>query len=131
MNKPISVTLIDKETGKSDTLPVLQDTVYVGWENKGVPPIDIATSFNFNCRLDTDWSDIDPEVERLYKQTSKWEYAVKLSETLNDLIEEYHAPGNSRHERREIKRQFGKVFMVFLKHCRMSQISYTFKRVPK
>ena len=55
--------------------------------------------------------------------------ACDIADTLNDLIEEYHAPGNTRRERRAIKHEFNKVLRIFQKYCIKHNFSYTFQHL--
>lgn len=43
--------------------------------------------------------------------------AYWLADRLNDLVEEYHAPGTPRRERRLIEREFKRVLTIFRKYC--------------
>lgn len=119
------LSVINPISGETQKLGTITDTVSISWKDMQIPPIDIKTSYEFTCYLDESYNQ---ELERLYKQTEFWKYAVKLSKQLNDLIEEYHVPGTSRRERREINRTYCKLYNKFHKHCQFAQINYKFKR---
>lgn len=90
------------------------------------PPVNIRNSFNFDCSFK------EPEfttgIKAIFENNQSWKDACRLADTLNDLIEEFHAPGTPRRERRAIQREFDKVFRVFRKHCQTYNIDFKFER---
>ncbi|MCM1296831.1 MAG: hypothetical protein NC311_14935 [Muribaculaceae bacterium] len=124
-NNP-TVNIIHPQTGEKLELGTVTGPVTISWEDEHTPPIDITTSFQFECRLNPD--DYDVELSKPYFDTWQWKEAVRLSGRLNDLVEDYHAPFTPRRERRFLTRQFNKTFMTFLEHCRLAKIDFTFIR---
>ncbi|MBD5241433.1 MAG: hypothetical protein HDS59_05080 [Barnesiella sp.] len=78
--------------------------------------INIQNCYQFECKS-KDYSPSD--------EVKQYIAACNLIDTLNDLIEEYHAPGNTRRERRATKHEFEKVLRIFLKHCKKYNIAYS------
>lgn len=126
---PSKIIFMDEAAGVFKDIPIASpDKVCIGWDNVDIPPVDIATSFDFTCLLDGCtynggcW---------MRMETEQWRHAVDLADKLNDLIEEYHTPGNFRRVRKMIRRQFDKAFRTFLKHCRRNRIDFIFTRTQR
>jgi hypothetical protein len=62
-------------------------------------------SFQCICVLDDD-----------FKHTEAWHTACLLTDQLNDLVEEYNAPGNQRKELRSISQNFHRTLKKLLRH---------------
>lgn len=101
-----------------------------------LPQITINNSYHFVCEF-TEPAEISVQapqlssvdLDALYKKNPAWREATWLADKLNDLIEEYHAPGVPRKERRAIEREFDKVVHIFQKHCSKNRIKYTYQEV--
>lgn len=120
-----TIHIFNSESGEEviHASPVSQ----IEWCDKNTDPIDISTSYHFEC----DVKSTDSELKKLFKNSSQWRDACRLADELNDLIEEYHCPGLPRRERRAVKRQFDKIFRIFQKHCHNYMIDYKFIRTSK
>lgn len=121
------IFFINKETGETVQLSGVASASFLSEEDEA--PVNICNSYNFECNLKID--SFDEEFKKLLCEDSTWKTARRLSDELNDLIEEYHAPGTPRRERRAIKRQFDKIFRIFHKHCKECDIQYSFQRPNK
>ena len=100
---------------------------HIEWCDKYTEPIDISTSYHFEC----DAKIADEDLRMALLDSSEWRNACRLADELNDLIEEYYSPGLPRRERRAVKRQFDKILRIFQKHCHKHLIGYKFIRTPK
>lgn len=88
-------------------------------------PVNVQNSYKFECSF----KDVDTTgIKELLESNQSYKDAYRLTDALNDLIEEYYAPGTPRRERRAIKREFDKVFRIFQKHCKTHGIDYKFVR---
>lgn len=114
--------LLDQATGKK--LKIHPGTVEISWSDKLPDQIDIHHSYNFECSFKVPPFTVG--VKELFEESAAWRHACRLADKLNDLIEEYHAPGTPRRERRSIKREFDKTFIIFHKHCKQSCIAYRY-----
>jgi tRNA-dihydrouridine synthase len=121
------IFFINKETGETAQLSGVASVSFLSEEDKA--PVNICNSYNFECNLKID--SFDKEFKKLLYEDSTWKMARRLCDELNDLIEEYHAPGTPRRERRAIKRHFNKIFRIFHNHCKEYNMLYSFKRPNK
>lgn len=80
--------------------------------------LSVINSYSINCDL----KPAPRDKKQLIGISKGLDYAERLREELNDLIEEYHAPGNTRRERRAVKRQFDKVARIFCDYCKRHNI---------
>lgn len=122
-----TINMIDPTTGKIIELGPAKTVVWnhVSFENsEQEAPINIRNSFKFECEVKVE----SATVKKLCEGTQSWKDACCLTDTLNDLIEEFHAPGTPRRERRAIQREFDKVFRAFRKHCQTYNIDFKFER---
>lgn len=87
--------------------------------------IDITNSYKFECNLHIP-GDPDYIIRDFFTETWQWKLANRYSEQLNDYIEEFHAPGTNRKERRLLKRLFAKTYAQFKRHCHLYGIEYKF-----
>lgn len=86
--------------------------------------ISVRNTYSFECSIQADDS-----FKKSIEETSKpIKDAQMLIDKLNDLIEEYHAPGAPRRERRAIKREFDRIFRILQKHCAKHNIRYSFQK---
>lgn len=119
------VTIIDQKTGETVGTLNPQSPVEVTWCSEDTSPIEIGNSYCFKCDLKQYY----PELPLKLKQSSAaYKTAERLADRLNDLIEEYHAPGTPRRERRAIKREFQKILRIFQKHCNAHNIKISFTK---
>lgn len=88
-----------------------------------IDPPSVKNTFSFECTIDS-----CPDLKDLIGDCKPLQDAQKLADRLNDLIEEYHAPGAPRRERRAIKREFDRIFRIYVKHCEKHNIKYTFQK---
>lgn len=112
--------LYNMETGEK--IEIHPGTTQIEWCDKDTHPIDINHSYKFECTIDSD------ELNKTLDDTPGFKTACRLTDELNDLIEEYYAPGTPRRERRAIKREFDKIFRIFRKHCQAHHINFKFDR---
>ena len=122
MNNP-EIFFINQETGEKVKLSGITSASLSSEGNE--TPVNIHNAYNFECNLKID--PLDEEAKKLLFGDSAFQTARRLTDELNDLIEEYHAPGTPRRERRAIKREFDKIFRIFQKHCMLNQINYSFQ----
>lgn len=121
-----TITILDPATGEQQ---VLGTTSSISWDdNVEYTAINVRNSYKFECQIEGLES---AAVKKMCEGTQGWKDACRLADTLNDLIEEYHAPGTPRKERRAIKREFDKVFRIFRKHCRTYRIDFSFEKSNK
>lgn len=119
--------LINKETGEKVKLSGVTTSYFSSEEDKKEEDgykVNIHNSYNFECDLKID--SCDDETRELLFGNAAWKTACRLADHLNDLIEEYHAPGTPRRERRAIKREFDKIFRIYQKHCQTYNIGFKF-----
>ena len=124
-----TLTMIDPDTGKTVELgsPKAIAWNHVSFEeNTAKAPVNVCNAYKFECKFEG--LELNPGVKELFMQGQSWKDACRLTDILNDLIEEYHAPGTPRRERRAIKREFDKVFKIFCKHCQTYKIDFKFER---
>ena len=119
------VELIDAGTNQkvSLTYPALaSETIWLG---EDAASIDINKSYCFQCNCKIEWS----ELQSTFHWSPELHTANTLCDRLNDLIEDYHAPGMLRRERRSIKRKFDKLMVILQKHCAKYHINIKFTKV--
>ena len=121
------VFLRNIETGEE--LEILPGTVEMSWTDQDSHPINICNSYYFECSVKLPL--MNQAAKDLFFDSPGWKTACRLADKLNDLIEEYHAPGTPRRERRAIKREFDKIFRIFRKHCKECKIDFKFVRPQK
>ena len=126
-----NITFINKETGEETK--ICPDTISkFSCENCDDAQIrqsfNVQNTYKFECTMKDPDSDA---LKELFEGNPSWKTASSLIDKLNDLIEEYHAPGTPRRERRAIKREFDRVFAIFRKHCQKNNIKYSFQRLNK
>lgn len=114
------ITMTDKETGKETELKPIS----VAFSSNDAPPTNIRTSYKFECHMDI--RNYYAKVPELYRKSWEWARANELADRLNDIIEEYHAPGTVRKVRRALQRSFDKTIKQLDRHCRMYKIIYKF-----
>lgn len=88
-----------------------------------IDPPSVKNTFSFECDIES-----CPDLEDLMKDCKPLQDAQKLADRLNDLIEEYHAPGAPRRERRAIKREFDRIFRIYVKHCEKYNLKHSFQK---
>lgn len=116
------VSLIDMETGKE--LKLLSGSINeISFLDQDIPPINVHNTYSFQCDVK-----LSGDIRKLFEGNPAWKTARRLADELNDLVEEYHAPGTPRRERRAIQREFDKVFRIFRKHCQTNMIDFKFVR---
>lgn len=126
MTEP-KIHIINKETGEELVFPAssVSETKWIA--EPDMPPIDIHSSYHFECNVN--WGEMN-SMNEAYKNicygSRSWRDACRLADELNDLIEEYHSPAFPRRERRAVKRQFDKIFLIFRKHCAKYKIDFKF-----
>ena len=118
------IFFINKETGEKVELSGVT-TSSLSSEEDGYK-VNIHNSYNFECDLKID--SLDDETRELLFGNAAWKTACRLADQLNDLIEDYHALGTPRRERRAIKREFDKIFRIYQKHCQTNNINFKFVR---
>lgn len=125
---PDKIYAIDKGTAKELAYQVNSVSIN-GSPDEPAPPVNIGNSYQFSCsfKMDKSASDalsalIAENFPANFKQV--WKRANRLRDELNDMIEEYHAPGNSRRVRRQLKRDFDKTFRIFRAYCKEHGIEY-------
>jgi len=122
-SKP-KILIIDEATDQTSELNVSScqfDSELSGAFNE---PVSVCNSYKFECSFKGPALNI----QDLWNDIPEYRNACRLADRLNDLIEEYHAPGTPRSERRAIKREFDKVFRIFRKHCYAYNIDFGFER---
>lgn len=87
--------------------------------------VNVTNTYSFECKINPDNS----FYEFIEKECKPLKDAQKITDRLNDLVEEFHAPGTPRRERRTIKREFDRLFNLFQKHCKKHNIQYTFQKI--
>lgn len=116
------IFIMDKETGEATELT--PTSVSVSFDTKDKVPADIKTSYQFVCKMDI--RNFYSSIKDMYSQSWEWKRANKLADDLNDLIEEYNAPGTPRKERRTLIKKFKKTLQLLDKHCRKYKLTYSF-----
>lgn len=114
--------LIDVKTGQKIGPINAKSVSEITWYSKYASPIDIGNSYCFQCDVKIDSS----ELLKAFQESPQYRTASTLCDRLNDLIEEYHAPGVIRRERRAIKREFNRLFQMFQRHCQKHMIDIKF-----
>ncbi len=125
-----NITFIDQETGEELKFNPTSTSLisYDSCDDDQIrQSINVHNSYKFECTINP----ASEELKKLFESNPNLNIASRLTDRLNDLIEEYHAPGTPRRERRAIKREFDKVFAIFRKHCQKSGIEYSFQRPDK
>lgn len=120
------IEIIDNESGTAVELS--SDVKSVSWDTENPFAVNVVNSFQFQCDIDKD----DEAAKWLFNNhpfRKAQNTAYRLTDELNDLIEEYHAPGNTRRERRAIQRQFNKLFSKLDKLCKTYHINYKYKTI--
>lgn len=118
--------IIDEASSKATELNVCSGTFSPMLENTISEPITVDNSYKFECSFKD--SSLASDIKKMFNDIPGYKTACRLVDELNELIEEYHAPGNPRGERRAIKREFDKVFKIFQKHCYTYNIDFRFER---
>lgn len=90
--------------------------------DKNNAPIDIATSYDIQCSEQEKFASTTDNHSGMHPQRT----AIAFCNRLNDLIEEYHAPGANRSDRRTIKREFESLANILLAHCRKYSLNVKF-----
>lgn len=116
--------LIDARNGQKIGLINAKSISEVTWYSKDASPIEIGNSYCFQCEVKLD----SAELLKAFQESPQYRTANALCDRLNDLIEEYHAPGVIRRERRAIKREFNRMFQIFQGHCLKHMINIKFTR---
>lgn len=127
INMISKIEIIDKESGTTVELPFNEKSVT--WDSKDSFAINVVNSFSFQCFVDVD--EYNEAAKRPFFSQAFWraqKTACQLVDKLNDLVEEFYAPGNTRRERRAIQREFNKLFSKFDTHCKTHNINYKYKR---
>lgn len=117
--------LIDAQTGQKIGSINAKSVSEITWCSKDASPIDIGTSYSFQCDVKIDSN----ELRRAFEEGQEYRTANALCDRLNDLIEDYHAPGVIRRERRAIKREFNRLMGIFQQHCAKHCIDIRYTRV--
>ena len=86
--------------------------------------VNICNSYYFECEVKLPL--MNQAANDLFFGSPAWKTAHRLADKLNSLIEEYHAPGNTRKVRRAVQRQFDKTFKIFRNHCLECRIDFKF-----
>lgn len=86
--------------------------------------VNICNSYYFECEVKLPL--MNQAAKDLFFGSPAWKTANRLADKLNSLIEEYHAPGNTRKVRRAVQRQFDKTFKIFRQHCLECEIDFKF-----
>lgn len=116
------ITIINKESGQE--LELLPDSINeISFLDKDIPPINVHNTYSFQCDVK-----LSGDIRKLFEENLAWKTACRLADKLNDLVEEYHAPGTPRRERRAIQREFDKIFRIFRKHCQTYMIDFKYTR---
>lgn len=118
--------IIDEATNKATELNVCSDSFTPTLESTSNEPVTVTNSYKFECSFKD--SSLASGIKKVIDDIPGYKTARRLADNLNDLIEEYHAPGTPRNERRAIKREFDKVFRIFYKHCYAYGIDFRFER---
>ena len=87
-------------------------------------PVNICNSYYFECEVKLPL--MNQAAKDLFYDSPAWKTATRLADKLNSLVEEYHAPGNTRKVRRAVQRQFDKTFKIFRDHCQECRIDFKF-----
>lgn len=119
--------IIDEATTQAKELNVCSGSFSPMLERVFNEPISVSNSYKFECSFKD--SSMASGIKDLVDNIPGYKTAKRLADELNDLIEEYHAPGTPRSERRTIKREFDKVFRIFRKHCYSYNIDFGFERL--
>ncbi len=116
------IFIMDKETG--ETAELKPDSFSISFDTEGKVPASVKESYKFECKIDI--RNFYSSISKLYSQSWECARADELTNKLNDIIEEYHAPGTLRRERRELKRKFDKTLRLLDQHCRKYKLIYSF-----
>ncbi len=119
--------LRNMETGEETE--IINSSVKMECFDNNTSPVNICNSYYFEC--DVKFPLMNQAAKNLFFDSPTWKTACRLADKLNGLIEEYHAPGNTRKVRRTVQRQFDKTFKIFRNHCQDCNIQYTFQRPNK
>lgn len=125
MNNP-KLFIIDEASDNVSELHMISDSFQAPLEDFFDKPVTVCNSYKFECKFKD--SLVTSEINKLIDDLPSYKVAGNLADKLNDLVEEYHAPGTPRSERRAIKREFDKVFRIFRKHCYTYNIDFGFTR---
>lgn len=124
METPSAITVIDKESGKQYTVPIADSSQSRWHGDSDTPSIDIHTSYQFECQIDQESiNNLSIFYNEAWLTMPNYNYATRLADELNSLVEEYHSPGLPRSERRAVKRRFNKIYSIFSKYCAKHQIN--------
>lgn len=118
--------IIDEATSMTTELNVCPSSFKPTLGSVVGEPVTVNNSYKFECSFKD--SSMASSIKDLVDNIPGYKTARRLADELNNLIEEYHAPGNPRSERRAIKREFDKVFRIFQKHCYAYNIDFMFER---
>lgn len=117
--------LLNLKTGEETKL--IEGNHIINWCNEDVNAINICNSYNFECYVDLPL--MNQAAKDLFFSSLTWRTICSLRDKLNDLIEEYHAPGNTRRQRRILKREFDRSYNIFRAYCIKYKIDYKFCKV--
>lgn len=115
--------LRNMETGEETE--IINSSVKMECCDNETSPVNICNSYYFECEVKLPL--MNQAAKDLFFGSPAWKTANRLADKLNSLIEEYHAPGNTRKVRRAVQRQFDKTFKIFRNHCQDCNIQYTFQ----
>lgn len=125
-NKP-KFLIFDETTNQETELDISSGSFSPELTDAFNEPVSVCNSYKFECSFKGPALNI----QDLWKDIPGYKDACRLADELNDLIEEYHAPGTPRRERRAIKREFDRIFRIFRKHCYTHRIDFRFERPNK
>lgn len=119
--------LRNMETGEETE--IINGTAKMECFDNDTSPVNIYNLYYFEC--DVKFPLMNQAAKDLFFDSPAWKTTNRLADKLNSLIEEYHAPGNTRKVRRAVQRQFDKTFKIFRQHCLECNIQYTFQQPNK
>lgn len=114
--------LRNMETGEETE--IINSSVRMECCDNETSPVNICNSYYFECEVKLPL--MNQAAKDLFFDSPAWKTANRLADKLNSLIEEYHAPGNTRKVRRAVQRQFDKTFKIFRNHCQKCRIDFKF-----
>lgn len=114
--------LRNMETGEETE--IINSSVKMECCDNETSPVNICNSYYFECEVKLPL--MNQAAKDLFFGSPAWKTANRLADKLNSLIEEYHAPGNTRKVRRAVQRQFDKTFKIFQTHCQECRIDFKF-----
>ena len=119
------IELMDTSTNQKVSLTNATSVSKTIWLGEDVAPVDIDKSYCFQCNCKIDSS----ELQKIFQWSPEIRTANTLCDQLNDLIEDYNAPGMIRRERRAIKREFDKLMLILQRHCVKYRINIKYTKV--